>query len=35
MLPPNQAPQQQQQPAQEAMQFTKNPFKPPEVPRKM
>jgi hypothetical protein len=33
MLPPAQ--QQQQAGGQDAMLFTKQPFKPPEVPRKM
>lgn len=35
MLPPHQQLQQQQQAAQETMLFTKQPFKPPEVPRKI
>jgi hypothetical protein len=35
MLPPHQAQQAQQQAASEALLFTKQPFKPPEVPRKM
>jgi hypothetical protein len=36
MLPPHQQQaQQQQQAAQDTMMFTKQPFKPPEVPRKM
>jgi hypothetical protein len=35
MLPPAQQQPQQQQAAQDTMLFTKQPFKPPEVPRKM